>query len=196
MSDDDTRGEIPCLDVGAGDDPHPKATHTLDIREDLPHLDFPGVDISRDTWPPDDNSVRRIVGQDILEHIPRERIGHVIREIDRVLAPGGVARLRAPHAGTAGAMRDPTHQGPGGFTPEVAGYFGGHDDDYFDRRHAEYWPDVSLDVDAWADLEFPTLIRDSLRVNVRTRKNELSTELVKVPFVAGDVTIEFRASDE
>lgn len=43
-------------DLGAGEDPHPDSTVTVDIRNDLDHVDYPGVDLSSDKIPLEINS--------------------------------------------------------------------------------------------------------------------------------------------
>jgi predicted SAM-dependent methyltransferase len=59
----------------------------LDLREPLP---FP------------DNSATLVYSEHVLEHFiyPRE-VHHLLREIHRVLAPGGMVKLVVPHAGRA-----------------------------------------------------------------------------------------------
>ena len=111
------------LEIGAGETPHPKMTDTLDIREDLAEIDFPGVDIGSDVWPLEDESVDRILAIDVIEHVPGNQLGHVWEEADRVLRPGGELQARLPHAGTWEAYTDLTHAGTGGTTPSVCAKF-------------------------------------------------------------------------
>lgn len=167
------------LELGAGTDPSPKSTHTLDIRTDIP-VDYPGINIAEDRIPLEEHSVDQVVGYHILEHVPPERIGFVFKEIDRVLRPSGEGHFETPHAGTWSAATDPTHQGVGGFTPDI--------DMYINGKPSSYWPEIKWDVSAYANLEFPTFLRPSLRVGFELREH--SREMVKLPFVDGTVIIE------
>ena len=51
-----------------------------------------------------DNSIAKIQAQDVLEHLPFERVPFVLDEIYRVLKPGGVFRLSVPD------YRSPVHR--------------------------------------------------------------------------------------
>jgi hypothetical protein len=70
---------IDCLNVGAGSNPHPDATATLDLRTDIEGIDFPGIDIARDELPMPDASVHRIVCQHVLEDIQRRGLTTLFR---------------------------------------------------------------------------------------------------------------------
>ncbi|HZQ40651.1 MAG TPA: methyltransferase domain-containing protein [Rhizomicrobium sp.] len=52
----------------------------------------------------DDNSIAKVQAQDVLEHLPFERVPFVLDEIYRVLKPGGVFRLSVPD------YRSPVHR--------------------------------------------------------------------------------------
>jgi SAM-dependent methyltransferase len=173
------------LEIGAGTNPDPEATHTLDKRTDIP-VDFPGIDIANDPLPFDDECVDQVVGYHILEHIPREKIGHVFREIDRILKLEGTGHIELPHTGTWSAGTDPTHQGPGGTTPDVANYLDGND--------SSYWPEINWSVDSYAVLHFPTFLRPALRPDVVSKNH--SREWVKLPFVDGTVIIKFQKREK
>ncbi|MFB6197070.1 MAG: methyltransferase domain-containing protein, partial [Halobacteriaceae archaeon] len=80
------------LELGAGPHPRPETDIILDIVNYDP-VDYV-CDIGEDEWPLPDASVSRVVGDEILEHIPRDRIDHVFREADRVLEPGGAIRFQ------------------------------------------------------------------------------------------------------
>lgn len=70
----------------------------------------PGIDFSFDAnkrWPFADNSVGVIRAVDFLEHIP-DKV-HVIKEIYRVLAHGGMLLSMTPSTDGRGAFQDPTH---------------------------------------------------------------------------------------
>ena len=85
-----------------------------DIRPDWINLDIApleGVDIVHDLaeapLPFRDNEFDYILCSDILEHIldyPK-----VLREIHRVLKPGGIVEIRTPHYSYSRAYADPTH---------------------------------------------------------------------------------------
>jgi len=51
-----------------------------------------------------DNSIAKVQAQDVLEHLPLERVPFVLDEIYRVLKPGGVFRLSVPD------YRSPVHR--------------------------------------------------------------------------------------
>ena len=65
-----------------------------------------GYDL-RGKFPFDDNSVGVIRANDILEHLPDKL--HTIKEIYRVLSPGGYLFAMTPSALSQGAYQDPTH---------------------------------------------------------------------------------------
>lgn len=59
-------------------------------------------------WPWPDSSVKQIVADDILEHLP-DKI-HTMNEAWRVLEPDGLFRFRVPTTDGWGAFQDPTHR--------------------------------------------------------------------------------------
>lgn len=167
------------LEIGAGENPTQEATETLDIRNDLDHIDHPGIDIGTDRLPFDDNSVDKIIANHVLEHIRPEDIGQVFREVNRVLRPGGEFTGVMPHAGTWLAATDFTHQGTGGTTPSMRGYF--------DGSLEPYWPELDWDVDAWAELTWPLWVREDWRRVSTVRSGDRSMQFVKIPGVTGTV---------
>lgn len=182
---------ISVLDIGAGEHPHPDATATLDIREDI-DVDYPGVDIAHDEWPIDTRSVDRVICSHVLEHVPPTSFGHVFGEFDRILVDGGTAHITMPHAGTWAAGTDLTHQGTGGTTPDVDRYFADKRNDALER----YWPDLDWNVEAYTDVEFPSFLRSSLRLRYRVESGHRSIQILKIPFTtAGEVTIKVRKHD-
>lgn len=175
------------LDIGAGMNPDSRATETLDIREDLPNIDYPGVDIGNDEWPIESNRYEAVIANHVLEHVSPSEIKHVFDEVDRVLTTGGTFHAVVPHAGTWDAYTDPTHQGTGGWTPDVNGYFNGELEPYF--------TDLGWRTKTVAHLEFPTLLRPTLRLSGTTSDGTVSTELVKLPLVTGTVSFEATTGD-
>jgi len=176
------------LELGAGENPAPAATETLDIREDLDHIDYKGVDIVNDSWPVEDGSIDRIIANHIFEHINPKELSHAFEEANRVLKSGGVLNITVPHAGTWEAHTDPTHMGTGGWTPDIEEYFaGGNLEGYYNQ--------IPWDVSAKARLEFPLFIRPSLRLAVQFNRGDISNELAKLPFVCGIVEFEAVKTD-
>lgn len=60
-----------------------------------------------DRWPFEDSSVGVIRAIDVIEHL-HDRL-HTMKEIYRVLAPGGYAIIQVPSTDGRGAFSDPTH---------------------------------------------------------------------------------------
>ena len=120
---------LPMLDLGGGIDPAPAPWIPVDLPkhrgghidvEDLigvPFLDEHGrvregvrgipCDLSSYPWPFADSSVGAFRAFDLLEHLPNRL--DTMREIYRVLAPGGWLLSRTPSAAGPGAYQDPTH---------------------------------------------------------------------------------------
>ena len=61
-----------------------------------------------DRWPFEDGSVGVVRAHDVLEHL-RDPL-HSMKEIYRVLAPGGYALIQVPSTDGRGAFQDPTHR--------------------------------------------------------------------------------------
>jgi SAM-dependent methyltransferase len=107
-----------------------------DIRTDCINLDrasLPGVDVVHDLtqlpWPFANGRFGHIVCQDILEHLDIEP---AMRELHRILAPGGILEIRVPHFTSANTYADPTHERA--FSINTLSFFckGGKRDYYFD----------------------------------------------------------------
>jgi len=168
------------VDIGAGQNPDPEATVTIDVREDIDEIDHPGVRVGVDPLPFDDDSVDHIVANDVIEHISPDDLDGVWEEFDRVLGAGGSFRLRMPHTGTYASYTNPTHRGVGGATP----FF-----DHFFTEPGELWADYDWDVESYAVMEWPILVRPEWRLRYRTGRAAVSTELAKLPFVSGYVIV-------
>lgn len=91
------------LDVGAGTNPHPAATTTMDV------VDHPGIDVVHDAssrpWPFDDREFDRVIAQHVLEHIQHPE--DVYREVARILTDRGRFEVVVPIG--VDARTDPTH---------------------------------------------------------------------------------------
>jgi len=73
-------------------------------------IDQQGADITADLnngIPLPDNSCGIVRAQDAIEHLPNKLL--TMREIYRVLAPGGILLSRTPSTDGRGAFQDPTH---------------------------------------------------------------------------------------
>ncbi len=91
----------------------------------LDYLKLKGVDVAHDLnsfpYPFKSNEFDFVYGNNILEHL--QDLGKVMKEVHRILKPGGRARFIVPHFSSAGAFHDPTH----------LHYFGYRTFDYFDE---------------------------------------------------------------
>jgi O-antigen biosynthesis protein len=79
-------------------------------KENYISVDLKDADVNTDLneeWPFKDNSVGLIIANDILEHLSNKV--HIIKEIYRVLAPGGILLSKTPSTDGRGAFQDPTH---------------------------------------------------------------------------------------
>lgn len=86
----------------------------VDTRLDCVNLDwkaYPGVDVVHDLrrrLPFADESFDEILAFDIIEHVGE--YNRLLREIHRVLAPGGSVLIRVPHFTSRNNFSDPTHR--------------------------------------------------------------------------------------
>ncbi len=85
-----------------------------DVRTGWVNLDvapLPGVDVVHDLddvpLPLEDNRFDLIECQDVLEHV---ELAPVLRDLHRILAPGGRLSLRSPHFTSQMFYIDPTHK--------------------------------------------------------------------------------------
>jgi glycosyltransferase involved in cell wall biosynthesis len=82
----------------------------MNAKPEYETVDLKDADIIADLnekWPFEDSSVGVIRAIDVIEHL-RDPL-HTIKEIYRVLAPGGYAILQVPSTDGRGAFQDPTH---------------------------------------------------------------------------------------
>ncbi|WP_425498338.1 methyltransferase domain-containing protein [Halogeometricum salsisoli] len=98
------------VDVGAGTNPDPRATETLDIQPPADHVaDLEGK------WPFEDSSVQLIVANHVLEHIADPE--HFFNEAARILTNEGILEVTVPLG--EDAKTDHTHVSEWRFaTPE------------------------------------------------------------------------------
>jgi SAM-dependent methyltransferase len=93
------------LNLGSGTDVRPGWTN-LDVAP------LPGVDVVHDLsllpLPFEDASFDEVLCKDILEHVDYVA---VLRELHRILRPGGRLRVHSPHFTSPAVWIDPTHRG-------------------------------------------------------------------------------------
>lgn len=70
------------------------------------------LDIGRDPWPWDDNSVDGALASHIMEHLPGEAFFHFLRELYRVCKNGAEVTVVVPHPRHDSFLGDPTHVRP------------------------------------------------------------------------------------
>ena len=90
----------PAVNLGAG-------AHTIPYTM---NLDFPDWNGEEDSIPVDDASIGTVYAFHFLEHLPGESVISVLREIERVLRPGGTALIVAPHWTSQLAFQDLDHK--------------------------------------------------------------------------------------
>lgn len=91
------------LDIGAGSNPHPAATTTLD-RVDLPTIDVVH-DATERPWPFTDDKFDRVIARHVLEHVQHPE--DVFSEVARILNDDGLFEVVVPLG--LDARTDPTH---------------------------------------------------------------------------------------
>jgi SAM-dependent methyltransferase len=94
------------LNLGSGDTPR-EGFVNVDVRPGVP-----GVDVVHDLdvypWPFDSECADEVVMVHCLEHLADRN--RAMKEVYRVLRPGGVARITVPHFTWQYAYADPTHK--------------------------------------------------------------------------------------
>lgn len=128
------------VDLGAGDNPDPRASETADqIGSPDHHVDL------EDSWPFETGSVDGLIANHCLEHLDSPR--HFFDEAGRVLRGDGWLEVSVPVGHTA--RGDPTHQGwyGGGWSYETPTHYCRH-------RSPDWGPDTAFrltyrNVRAW-----------------------------------------------
>lgn len=88
------------INLGAGNSPMPGVTS----------LDYPEWDASRDRLPYHDSSVTAVFAFHFMEHLTGAEAINMLREIQRVLAPGGTANILVPYYKSSMAFQDLDHK--------------------------------------------------------------------------------------
>jgi SAM-dependent methyltransferase len=162
----------------------------------LDRMDIEGVDIVHDLdvlpLPFADNSIQEILCQDILEHV--EYIP-LLKEIHRILAPGGSVRIRVPHYTSRNNYTDPTHKKR--FSISTFDYFS-QGTYVYERRQGQFFFDFVFSKLSEQRINFDKKSSIVLRgnsliewwVNLRPR-NQLVYEMTNLHtfFPASDISI-------
>lgn len=97
------------LNLGSGSDYRPGWTNMdLYAEADVKH------DMTQTPWPFEDESFDGVYAHHVLEHVPslvgvEDGLGVVLREIQRVLRPGGRCSIGVPYPGSTCDLANPTH---------------------------------------------------------------------------------------
>jgi SAM-dependent methyltransferase len=114
------------LNLGCGHD-------TRDGWVNLDSAALPGVDVVHDLavvpLPFENARFSEVLCQDVLEHVDYVQ---VLRELHRVLRPGGTVRIRSPHFSSRAVYVDPTHRT--GFSVDTFFFFV-RDSDFAERSY-------------------------------------------------------------
>lgn len=95
------------LELGCGAAPADGYLHH-DVRAHSPHVDV-AHDLNETPWPWADGAFDEVLSNDVFEHL-RVDVADWMDECWRVLAAGGVLKLRVPHWQSADMWTDPTHR--------------------------------------------------------------------------------------
>ena len=100
--------ELKILDLGCGKNKQKDATVGID------NIQLPGVDIvwdlSKFPYPFGTSNIDKVYCSHILEHFEHGTRDKILKEVYRILRPGGKIEIRVPHAFSIVANIDPTHK--------------------------------------------------------------------------------------
>jgi len=170
------------IDVGSGEDPDDRATHTADIRGVADEQ----FDATSDRWAFPDNHADGIILNHVVEHWTKEQTAHAFREAGRVLGPGGWLELTVPLG--ANFRTDGDHEPPVWTweRPEM-----------WSRDHRRGWdPDVPftlLDrtVRLWTVHPFGFLTPAARAVQRSLGDGLWTTEVANAPLMSGELTARY-----
>ena len=148
--------------------------HTLDIgcgrkkrvgAVGLDCMDFPGVDVVADLalgLPFDDASFEAVFANQVIEHV-RDLVA-LVREVYRVLKPGGVFVVHVPYFRSSWAHIDPTHLRS--FTINSMDYFVRGTYCYENYR---FMDEAFSGIQVFLDLEYPSTLARRLFSSIALR---------------------------
>ncbi|RLI98717.1 MAG: hypothetical protein DRP00_01425 [Candidatus Aenigmatarchaeota archaeon] len=97
------------LELGSGRKPYfedgAEVIHLDKVK--LPHIEVVW-DLNKFPYPFPDNYFDEVIATHVLEHL--DDLASVMKEIWRILKPGGKLKITAPHFSNYDAYRDPTHK--------------------------------------------------------------------------------------
>lgn len=136
FSDSSTARSLERLHLGCGNEILPGW-----INHDL--VPLPGVDVVHDLhdypWPFEDGRFAEVRMYHVLEHL--EDPVRVIEELHRILAPGGILRVRVPYWNSPDWATDPTHRTP--FNEYSFDYF---DPETYQGRERPYYSSARFSI--------------------------------------------------
>ncbi|MBW3023320.1 class I SAM-dependent methyltransferase [Candidatus Woesearchaeota archaeon] len=113
-----------------------------DVKPGYINLDFrktKGVDVVHDLekipYPFPDNSFTEVLAYNVVEHV--ENFIALVKEIYRILKPGGSLKIITPHFSSYGVWSDPTHRR--GFAYDTFSYFSGSESNFHKLREQEHY---------------------------------------------------------
>jgi SAM-dependent methyltransferase len=95
------------IDLGCGEN---KVEGAIGVDEAA----LPGVDVVHDLlsfpYPFGENRAEEVYLRNVLEHFALSDIRKILREVHRMLLPGGVVHIHVPHVFSVAGWADPTHR--------------------------------------------------------------------------------------
>ena len=135
-----------CINLGAGGDVR-EGCMNIDIRI-LPGIDYV-MDIEKEEIPLPDNTVRRVIMKDVLEHISWRNVLNVLRAVYNKMVSGGSIFIQTPdiEAIYERVIKPKDFRGDFKYRFEVISYWVGGSQDYPENTHKAFW-----DIDAMVEL--------------------------------------------